>query len=121
MGKEFLALFADKPAPSLDGYVGALFLVYHGEVSKDSDGPVEWCRPVPDDRAREIAAGHPSLQLRIEPAHDEAFVHLGTAQLTAAQWQLVSEVLHAVGHRARPAAERARRPGHLHRALARNP
>jgi DNA-binding transcriptional MerR regulator len=97
LGKECIALFRDKAVLSLEGIAGSAFLIYHGEVSEDSDGPVEWCRPVPDDQADRIAATFPGLELRTEPAHREAFVHLGTAQLTAAQWQLVSETLHAWG------------------------
>jgi hypothetical protein len=31
--------------------------------------PVEWCWPVPDDQANEIAARFPDLTLRTEPAH----------------------------------------------------
>src|SRR5437879_111675 len=48
---------------------GAAFLIYYGEVSEDSDGPIEWCRPVPDDQAQGIATGFPELTLRTEPAH----------------------------------------------------
>ncbi|WP_431874039.1 hypothetical protein [Amycolatopsis sacchari] len=53
---------------------GDPFLIYHGEVSEDSDGPVEWCWPVPPDDARDIAAEFPDLTLRVEPAHEEAFL-----------------------------------------------
>ncbi len=60
--------------PRIEGIAGAPFTIYHGEVSADSDGPVEWCWPVPEDRAAEIAAGFPDLTLRREPAHQEAFV-----------------------------------------------
>jgi DNA-binding transcriptional MerR regulator len=95
LGKGVIALFRDKAVPSIDGIAGSAFLIYHGEVNEDSDGPVEWCRPVPDDRADEIAADFPSLTLRTEPAHREAFVQLGTAPLSATQWQLVSETLQA--------------------------
>jgi hypothetical protein len=28
------------------------------------------------------------MELRTEPAHEEAFVRLGTAQINAAQWQV---------------------------------
>ena len=77
----------------MDGRAGAAFLIYHGEVSEDSDGPVEWCRPVPVDEADELAAPFPELVLRAEPAHQEAFVPLGTAEVSPAQWQLVSDTL----------------------------
>ncbi len=93
LGKEFIALMKERPLPSMDGRAGATFLIYHGEVNDDSDGPVEMCRPVPGDRAEELAARFPELTLRTEPAHEEAFVALGTAELTAAQWQLVSDAL----------------------------
>jgi protein phosphatase len=41
------------------------------------DIPPEWCWPVPDEQAAEIAARFPDLTLRTEPAHQEAFIHLG--------------------------------------------
>jgi hypothetical protein len=46
-----------------------------------------------------------TLQLRTEPAHGEAFVHLGPGgQTTPAQWELVSESLRgwAVTHAVSP-------------------
>jgi DNA-binding transcriptional MerR regulator len=61
----------------VEGIAGAPFTIYHGEVSGDSDGPVEFCWPVPDDQAAEIAAGFPDVTLRMEPAHQEAFVRPG--------------------------------------------
>jgi DNA-binding transcriptional MerR regulator len=97
MGKEFVGLFRGSSVPSLKGIAGSAFLIYHGEVSQDSDGPIEWCRPVPDDRAHEIAAQFLNLTLRSEPEHNEAFVKLGSAQLTTAQWRLISDVLHTWG------------------------
>lgn len=54
-------------------------MIYHGEVSADSDGPIEWCWPVAEGRAEAIAAAHPDLTLRIEAAHQEVFVHQGMA------------------------------------------
>ena len=67
-------LIIDARVPRLEGIAGAPFMIFHGEVSGDSDGPVEWCLPVPADQAEEIAAGFPDLTLRTEPAHQEAFV-----------------------------------------------
>ena len=93
LGKEFIALMKERPLPPMDGRAGATFLLYHGEVNEDSDGPVEMCRPVPDERSEELAARFPELTLRTEAAHEEAFVALGTAELTAVQWQLVSDAL----------------------------
>ncbi len=106
-GKEFIGIFRERPAPRMPGRAGAVFLIYHGQVTEDSDGPVEWCRPVPDEQAEEIAASYPELSLRTEPAHEEAFVHLGTAQISAAQWQVVAQTLQAWG------AEQHRRPSDL--------
>ena len=48
-------------------------------MSADSDGPVEWCKPVPDAEAEGLAAQFPELTLRVEPAHREAYVDLGRA------------------------------------------
>jgi len=86
---EELTVFASEQAtllgggtvPGLPGIEGAPFLVYHGEVSADSDGPVEYCRAVPADRAEETAARFPHLTLREDPAHREAYVTLTRAQL----------------------------------------
>ena len=65
-------------------------------MSDDSDGPIEWCRPVPGGRAGELAARFPELTLRTEAAHREAFVSLGPGgQIGPAQWQLASESLRA--------------------------
>ena len=91
-GKEFLAIFKERPQPLVAG-APFLILIYYGEVSPDSDGPVEFCRPVAAEQAQELAALYPELTLRSEPAHEEAFVHLGETQLSGAQWQLVSASL----------------------------
>jgi DNA-binding transcriptional MerR regulator len=61
-------------APRLDGIAGAAFMIFHGEVSGDSDGPVEWCRPVPEEAAEQAAAQFPGYELRTDPAHEEAYV-----------------------------------------------
>ena len=90
LGKAFLAIFKERPQPLVSG-APFLILIYHGEVSPDSDGPVEFCRPVLPEQAVDLAALYPELTLRVEPAHEEAFVHLGDTQLSGAHWQLVSE------------------------------
>ena len=92
LGKAFLAIFKKRPQPLVAG-APFLILIYHGEVSADSDGPVEFCRPVSAEQAEHVAALYPELTLRVEPAHEEAFVHIGEAQLSGAQWQLVSASL----------------------------
>jgi hypothetical protein len=70
LGKEFIALLRARPLPLMQGRSGAVFQIYHGEVTPDSDGPLEWCRPVPDDQAEKLAARSPELTLRREPAAD---------------------------------------------------
>jgi hypothetical protein len=53
------------------GVAGQRFVIFHGLVSADSDGPVEVCVPVtnlPDNPAE--------LAWRIEPAHHEAFIQV---------------------------------------------
>lgn len=63
-------------------------------MNADSDGPVEWCKPVPAAEAEGLAAQSPELTLRVEPAHREAYVDLGPGdQIDATQWQLVEEAL----------------------------
>jgi DNA-binding transcriptional MerR regulator len=95
-GKEFVGLLKERTLPHMEGRAGAAFCIYWGEVSDDSDGPIEWCRPVPDGEADELAKQCPELTLRTEPAHREAFVNIGPGgQTNAVQWQLVSESLHA--------------------------
>lgn len=55
---------------------GAAFVVYHGEVTEDSDGPVEVC--VPFTGAVEPAG---TLGVRLEPAHAEAYTRIPKRQL----------------------------------------
>ena len=57
------------------GVAGPMFVIYHGEVSEDSDGPVEVCIPV---RAEPRDGGD---VLRREPAHREAYVRITKADV----------------------------------------
>jgi DNA-binding transcriptional MerR regulator len=107
MGKEVIGMLKAQPPPRVDGVAGAAFLIYYGEVNQDSDGPVEFCWPVPQDLASQLAASFPGLTLRSEPAHQEAYMHLGQDPLTAAQSQLLSESISAW------TAEQQRQPGDL--------
>jgi DNA-binding transcriptional MerR regulator len=63
-GKEFVAMIRQHPLPHLEGRAGAVFCIYWGEVSEDSDGPIEWCRPVPDDLAVALVGEILELHLR---------------------------------------------------------
>jgi DNA-binding transcriptional MerR regulator len=94
-GKEFIAMLRHYKFPQIEGRAGAFFCIYWGEVSEDSDGPMEWCRPVPPDQAEELAARCPELTLRTEPAHGEAFVSIGDGQIDGAAWQVVGRSLEA--------------------------
>jgi len=105
LGKEFVGLLRSRPLPRIDGRVGAAFCIYWSQISEDSDGPLEWCIPVAAERAEELAGLYPELSLRPEPAHREAFVHLGPGlEVGPAQWQLVLESLQtwAEGQPVRP-------------------
>jgi DNA-binding transcriptional MerR regulator len=94
-GKEFIALLRRYQLPQIPGRAGAFFCIYWGEVSEDSDGPMEWCRPVPPDEADALAARCPELSPRAEAAHQEAFVNIGDGQIDGADWPVVSRSLEA--------------------------
>jgi DNA-binding transcriptional MerR regulator len=96
-GKEFIAILRERPLPKIEGREGAFFCIYWGQVSADSDGPVEWCRPVPGAQAHALAGHYPELALRTEPAHREAFVALPAGQggISAVHFQLATESLQA--------------------------
>ena len=100
--KEFIAVLRERPLPKMEGRAGAMFTIYWGEVSADSDGPVEMCKPIPGADAQVLASHYPELTLRTEPAHREAYVALpndalptGPGGNPAVQWQLASEALQA--------------------------
>jgi DNA-binding transcriptional MerR regulator len=95
-GKEFIAILRERPLPEIEGREGASFCIYWGWPSADSDGPVEWCRPVPTAEAHALAEHYPELTLRTEPAHREAFVALpGPGVASGVQIQLAAESLQA--------------------------
>nr|WP_106437933.1 MerR family transcriptional regulator [Kitasatospora sp. SID7827] len=58
------------------GVAAAPFVVYHGQVDEDNDGPVEVCVPIDPARAPGLTAAH-----RTEPAHREAYTTLTKAQV----------------------------------------
>ena len=96
LGKEFVAIMRQGSLPRLGGREGAAFSIYWGQVSADSDGPIEWCRSVPNAQAKDLAEHFPELTLRVKPAHREAFVALPSGtEWDQTQWQLASEALHA--------------------------
>jgi len=55
------------------GLAGPVFVIYHGEVNEDSDGPVEVCVPIGAQ-----TNGDPT---RYEAAHREAYTRITKAQV----------------------------------------
>ncbi|MFI6737515.1 hypothetical protein ACIBI9_31715 [Nonomuraea sp. NPDC050451] len=119
MGRElFIHRLRRGGVPRIEGVAGAPFMIFHGEVSADSDGPVEWCRPVPDDMADALAAGFPDLTLRTEPAHQEACV----APDAPAQWLSGTQTELAIEALAAWTSRQQRRPsGGIRLLLIPNP
>lgn len=63
-------------AEPLGGQVAPSLVIYHGDVSEDSDGPVEVALPVDPARAGTSTVAH-----RTEAAHREAFTTVTRAQV----------------------------------------
>jgi DNA-binding transcriptional MerR regulator len=96
-GKEYIAIFRERPRPKIEGREGASFCIYWTWPGADCDGLVEWCTPVPPAEAHALAGNYPELTLRTEPAHREAFVKMpiGPDGGATVQWPLVLESLEA--------------------------
>lgn len=58
-------------SPRFGGIVGPVFVIFHGEVNEESDGPVEVCAPVSPSQATA-----PNVPTRVEPAHREAYTRI---------------------------------------------
>jgi DNA-binding transcriptional MerR regulator len=65
-------------AEDCGGLVARMFVIFHGEVSHDSDGPVEVCVPIAAPGSRPAVA--PSRNWRTEIAHREAYVTVTKAE-----------------------------------------
>jgi len=65
-------------AEDCGGPVARTFVVFHGEVSHDSDGPVEVCVPIPAHDSRPAVTT--DRDWRTEPAHREAYVTVTKAE-----------------------------------------
>ncbi len=73
------------------GIAGCPFLVFYGEVSQDSDGPIELCRPVAGDTATDpVPAG---IESRAEPAHDEVYIRVALKDMG---WPALAPVVDAL-------------------------
>lgn len=73
-------------AERFGGAAGARFVVFHGPVSEDADGPVEVCVPIGP-----AAAGHAT---RREPAHREAYVAIGRGHFELPRILSVYDAVH---------------------------
>jgi hypothetical protein len=60
-GKEFISLIKGKDLLRVEGRTGAMFCIWWGSVNDDSDGPLEWCLPVPGDQVEALATRVPEL------------------------------------------------------------
>ena len=69
-----------KTADQHGGVAGPMFVIYHGEVNQDSDGPVEVCLPIGLGQE-----GVTEAATRKEPAHREAYVRITKAQVAFPQ------------------------------------
>ena len=78
IGSAMARLFTS--AQRYGGAAGSPFVIYHGEVNEDSDGPAEACVPI--DVAHESETDE---AMRREPAHREAYVRLRKAQVAFPQ------------------------------------
>jgi DNA-binding transcriptional MerR regulator len=92
----------------LTGIAGCPFVVYYGEVSEDSDGPIELCRPVAADGTDGTGGSAPpalALQARFEPAHEEAFIRLARKDIGWPAMMPAADALEAwlAQHRRQPA------------------
>jgi effector-binding domain-containing protein len=71
------------------GAAGAPFVVYHAEVSMESDGPAEACVPVADEAAARAWAERQGrareTRVRVEPAARLAYTRITKAQVAHPQ------------------------------------
>lgn len=74
-------LFGGPTVPRPMGIAGRPFLRYHGEVTRDSDGPVEFCCPVEESAIGDVAARYPDMTTKSEPAGREAYVAVTKADM----------------------------------------
>lgn len=75
------ALFGGPAVPRPEGIAGLPFLRYHGEVSNDSDAPVEFCCPVDEADIEATAARFPDMTTRAEDASREAYISVRKADM----------------------------------------
>ncbi|MFJ6985088.1 MULTISPECIES: MerR family transcriptional regulator [unclassified Streptomyces] len=89
----------EEAARACGGVTGAPFVVYHAEVSTESDGPAETCVPVADESAaRDWVAAQGrvrDLAVRVEPARRLARTRISKAQVAHPQILAAFEAVEA--------------------------
>jgi DNA-binding transcriptional MerR regulator len=94
-----LGRLEEAAATRCGGIAGAPFVVYHADVSPESDGPVEACVPVADEaaaRAWAAARGRErQVRARVEPAHRLAYTRITKAQVAHPQILAAYEAVEA--------------------------
>ncbi|MFF3911500.1 MerR family transcriptional regulator [Streptomyces sp. NPDC001848] len=89
----------EEAARECGGVAGAPFVVYHAEVSPESDGPAEACVPVVDEaaaRAWAEARGRAwQTRVRVEPARRLAYTRITKAQVAHPQILAAFEAVEA--------------------------
>ncbi|MEU6318474.1 MerR family transcriptional regulator [Streptomyces sp. NPDC047009] len=89
----------EEAARGCGGTTGAPFVVYHSEVSQESDGPAEACVPVADPEAARAwteAQGRTwETTVRIEPAQRLAYTRITKAQVVHPQILAAFEAVEA--------------------------
>lgn len=73
-----------KAAADYGGPSGELFVIFHGPVTEELDGPVEVCLPV-DPEHEPANSGNGEPEARWEPEHREAYVRITKAQFELPQ------------------------------------
>ncbi|MFD1660875.1 MerR family transcriptional regulator [Streptomyces caeni] len=89
----------EEAAKGCGGVTGAPFVVYHAEVSQESDGPAEACVPVADAAAAQAwARGRGRAgesRVRVEPARRLAYTRIAKAQVAHPQILAAFEAVEA--------------------------
>ncbi|MFD3926778.1 MerR family transcriptional regulator [Streptomyces sp. NPDC058614] len=89
----------EEGARACGGVAAAPFVVYHAEVSQESDGPAESCVPVADEaaaRAWASSAGRAwETRVRVEPARRLAYTRITKAQVAHPQILAAFEAVEA--------------------------
>ncbi|GHH07425.1 MerR family transcriptional regulator [Streptomyces lanatus] len=79
----------EEGARECGGITAAPFVVYHSDVSMESDGPAESCVPVADEAAArawvERQGRARDTKVRVEPAHRLAYTRIAKAQVAHPQ------------------------------------